>query len=85
MVLKKGSIKEFFDRQNGKCAICQREFIGSGHIDHDHETNIVRGLLCKSCNTAIGFFKENSESMRRAAEYIENWKVRQSDLAENEP
>lgn len=41
-------------------------------VDHDHETGKVRGLLCKSCNLAIGKFKESVEIVRRALAYLEN-------------
>lgn len=38
--------------QDGRCAICQKSLIvGKGVIDHDHETMLVRGVLCASCNT----------------------------------
>lgn len=40
-------------------------------IDHDHVTGLVRGLLCTSCNMAVGQFKDDPESMRNAANYIE--------------
>ena len=56
-----------FEEQKGKCAI-----VGCGrladHIDHCHERGIVRGLLCKQCNWAIGYL---GESTIRAAAIIE--------------
>ncbi len=64
--------------QDGRCAICKRpeaECGGRGkklHIDHCHETDRVRGLLCTSCNTGIGQFQDNSDLMRRAIEYVDN-------------
>jgi len=39
-------------------------------VDHCHDTNKVRGLLCKNCNTAIGLLKENLETMTKALEYV---------------
>jgi hypothetical protein len=38
--------------QDGRCAICMR----GGHLidDHDHATGLIRGLLCRSCNTREG-------------------------------
>lgn len=42
-------------QQKGKCAICQKTISGKNlHVDHDHETDEVRGLLCSNCNTGIG-------------------------------
>lgn len=43
--------------QGGGCGICQTtESKGRGrfHVDHDHKTGKVRGILCHSCNTALG-------------------------------
>ncbi len=40
------------------------------HIDHDHSTGKVRGLLCSCCNTGIGMFKDNPDVLDRAAFYL---------------
>ena len=39
-------------------------------IDHDHNTNIVRGRLCSVCNSAIGYFKDDIKLLRRAIKYL---------------
>lgn len=59
--------------QNNSCGICYRQFGGKVklHVDHCHETNKVRALLCHRCNTAIGSFQESSELLRSAAAYLE--------------
>jgi hypothetical protein len=46
--------------QDGKCAICTREFRSQKetHRDHDHETGKARGLLCSSCNTCLGHYEK---------------------------
>ncbi len=58
-------------KQGGTCAICRRipdeETL---FVDHSHSTGLIRGLLCKSCNTGIGFFKEDVESLGRAIRYL---------------
>lgn len=49
-----------FQAQQGKCLICKRHQIEIGtrlYVDHDHITGKVRGLLCPSCNTAVGFIE----------------------------
>ena len=43
-------------------------------IDHDHETGQIRGLLCNPCNTALGSFRDNVESLQRAILYLEGSK-----------
>jgi len=66
--------KEMFIEQNFCCAICgrhQSELSTKLHIDHNHENGEVRGLLCHTCNTAIGLLKDNIEWIRKAAEYVE--------------
>ena len=58
--------------QGGGCAICGRAAPEgtSLHVDHDHETGVVRGLLCFTCNGALGMFTENEEYLARATEYV---------------
>ena len=46
----------------------------SCHIDHCHDQNHVRGLLCQKCNQAIGLFKDNTKTMMAAIKYIEGKK-----------
>lgn len=77
-----GLTKEQFDAllqsQQGVCAICQqpetvivRGRLRPLHIDHDHTTGRVRGLLCSACNTAIGKMKDDPSILRAAATYLE--------------
>jgi len=40
--------------QGGKCAICKEPFKSRPNVDHQHDTALVRGLLCSRCNTMIG-------------------------------
>lgn len=76
-MLKKlyGMTNEQFDAllfsQCGRCAICGDVF-GEDvpHVDHDHETNVVRGLLCGKCNTALGSFREDRNVLLNAITYI---------------
>lgn len=64
-----------FFQQQGKCAICGTEKPGGNsphfHIDHNHESGKIRGLLCTNCNRGIGYFSDNIRRMRRAIEYLE--------------
>lgn len=70
---------EIVKSQNNRCAICYNKEtrldgvskkVGRLVIDHCHETNKVRGLLCHLCNTAIGKFKDDPIRMYRAIRYL---------------
>ena len=60
-------------RQGGRCLICgtaatkMRPLV----VDHNHESGIVRGLLCSECNTAIGLLGDDPALIKRAAEYLD--------------
>lgn len=61
--------------QNGGCAICGTPPGGNVkqkrlHIDHDHETGEVRGLLCQHCNQALGFLNDDVDRLMAAAVYL---------------
>lgn len=55
-------------RQGGLCAICRGG--SSLHVDHDHDTGVVRGLLCGNCNRAIGLLAHDQSRMRAAIAYL---------------
>ena len=57
--------------QMGVCAICGYRSDGVLHVDHNHETGKVRGLLCSNCNRAIGLLKDSPGILRAAALYLE--------------
>ena len=58
--------------QNFSCAICKTSFRSEQDvIDHDHTTSEFRGLLCGNCNRGLGMFKDNAESLRIAASYLD--------------
>jgi hypothetical protein len=56
--------------QQGQCAICKSIPDGLLHVDHCHETERVRGLLCGNCNRALGLFKDNIKSLEEAITYL---------------
>lgn len=65
-----------FDRlyqiQQGCCALCLKhssEFNRRLHVDHDHKTGIVRGLLCFNCNKTLWYF-EDSEFPLKVKTYL---------------
>lgn len=56
--------------QDSKCAICRNQPETRLHVDHCHETNRVRGLLCGTCNRGLGMFKDMHFYLDRAADYL---------------
>ena len=58
--------------QGGVCKICQRPETQRKRlaVDHCHTTGAVRGLLCTTCNAAIGHLLDDPEIIRRAADYV---------------
>ena len=61
-----------FQRQDGLCAICEcpLDLGRRTHVDHDHDTGVVRALLCISCNAAIGYLKDDPLLVDAAACYL---------------
>ena len=58
--------------QGGVCAVCKGASGSKRYAaDHDHATGRVRGILCTSCNSALGLFRENNAIIERAIDYIE--------------
>ncbi len=64
------------ENQDYSCGICNTPFETIGgrkmHLDHCHETEKVRGILCASCNTALGKLGDNAQGLRKALAYLEN-------------
>lgn len=62
-----------YSLQHGRCAICQEERTPEQlFIDHDHASGRVRGLLCPSCNTGLGNFKDDVKRLEKARSYLLN-------------
>lgn len=69
--------------QRGRCAGCgepghpgihhalKGEVVNVLHVDHDHKTGRVRGLLCADCNLALGKLKDSPATLRALAAYLE--------------
>lgn len=75
-----GDRTQIMEAQNGQCAICystiefqQGKGLSSYNatVDHDHETQTVRGILCGSCNNMLGRAQDNPAILRNALEYLE--------------
>lgn len=66
-----------FRTQGNVCAICKQPCNRSTTdrlcVDHDHQSGIVRGLLCFQCNVGLGKFKDNANILRAAADYLDTF------------
>jgi hypothetical protein len=69
--------EQMVHNQGGLCAICRQpppkdsgRVPGVLVVDHCHTNGHVRGLLCFTCNLAIGYFKDNPDSLLSAAQYL---------------
>lgn len=73
-------------QQHGVCAICQQpersifknKVYKSGQakrlaVDHNHQTNKIRALLCDGCNRGIGYFEEDISRLLAAVAYLERF------------
>jgi NMD protein affecting ribosome stability and mRNA decay len=57
-------------KHKGRCAICNRA--RKLHIDHNHKTGNVRGLLCADCNRGLGMFFESITGLKNAIKYLKH-------------
>ncbi len=68
--------QEMFEKQKGCCKICgkhQSELKQTLSVDHCHSTGEVRALLCRQCNTVLGFVNEDYDIVLRLLEYIDEY------------
>lgn len=63
---------ELLTSQGNRCAVCAQPFPSrrKTHVDHQHTTGGVRGLLCHHCNVALGSMADSPERLRAAASYL---------------
>ncbi len=64
--------QEMCDAQKNTCAICPTQFLNlsKAHVDHNHATKAVRGLLCHQCNVSIGLLKEDKLRIENIRLYL---------------
>lgn len=58
--------------QDNLCAICGCH-LTSPHLDHNHDTDQLRGALCRQCNAGLGNFREVPELLQSASDYLRKW------------
>ena len=68
--------KVMLKQQKHSCKICgvhEKHCDRSLAVDHCHETNNVRGLLCAKCNIGLGYFRDRQEFLLKAVEYLDEY------------
>jgi hypothetical protein len=85
LVRVRGITLDDYDRmyaaQDGRCAICREinKFKRRFHVDHCHATGRVRSLLCNTCNTGLGSFRDRTDLMLAAVQYLNAHKTATGD------
>jgi hypothetical protein len=67
--LSRGELDALIGSQGGLCAICGTN--AAAQVDHDHVTGKIRGVLCFTCNVALGHLKDDVALFRKAIGYLE--------------
>jgi len=65
--------EELLSKQDHTCAVCGKELKSRGghtHLDHDHITGKIRGMLCTNCNRGIGHLQESITVLEAAVVYL---------------
>lgn len=70
--ISKEEYDAIYEHQGGLCAICRRATGATRRlsVDHDHESGLVRGLLCRVCNNLLGHVRDDPRALRRAISYL---------------
>ena len=74
-------LSALYKEQGEKCACCgvqlpnpattkTKHGRGQWHLDHDHETGEIRGVLCHRCNMGLGMFKDDTLRLQKAIRYL---------------
>ena len=75
--LSKEAFLQLLDIQGNVCVICGSDDWGCGkktnrpHVDHNHSTGKVRGLLCNNCNRCLGLLKEDTNVLKSMISYLD--------------
>ena len=78
------NLKERLEAQHGHCATCftlltldsfseKEETVKPAHVDHDHSTGKVRGILCSKCNHALGLVNDDVKVLKAMISYLKEY------------
>jgi len=66
--MEPGQFVQMVREQDGSCAVCRKK--PATHVDHDHTTGNVRGILCNHCNMALGCMNDDPKRLASAVDYL---------------
>jgi hypothetical protein len=74
-----GEFDDMVRGQDNKCAICGNppSINGRLYVDHNHETNSIRGLLCVKCNSGLGMFNDDIVLIKKSLKYLLKYKEKE--------
>lgn len=82
--LTKDQYLEILEKQNHTCKICGTHQDNNTHkylyVDHCHSTNLVRGLLCRACNSMLGMAKDDPIILQNAINYLKEMYEKTSSI-----
>lgn len=66
--ISKAHFDSLMDRANHQCEACgKKKWLA---VDHNHQTGITRGILCRRCNGVLGMMEDNAEAIQQLADYL---------------
>ena len=66
--LTEQQVQAMVDKYDGMCWLCEEE--PAVHVDHDHMSGEIRGVLCFTCNAGLGNFKDRPDLLDKAVDYL---------------
>lgn len=75
-------VMALWEQADWHCQACHKQIkkVSQFCLDHDHKTGIVRGFICHSCNTAIGYCRDSPKRLRKCARYLERVREREGQM-----
>ena len=72
--MEETDFQALLEKQGGVCAVCGTDKAGGRwgvfHVDHCHQSGLVRGLLCHQCNVTLGRMGDDLSSVMRYVRYL---------------
>jgi hypothetical protein len=78
-------VEQILESQGWSCPICSTPLtLKNAHVDHDHATGSVRGVLCFNCNGGLGQFRDDTRALIRAVAYLRSGIARSAAPAKDD-